>query len=359
MGTSLRDVAVLAGVSVKTVSNVVNGYAHVAPATRAKVEEALARLDYRPNLSARNLRQGRTGVIALALPELDAPYFAELSRFVIDAAAEQRWLVVIEQTDGSLERERQILDGVRDHRVDGLIFSPIAIGADELAARTDDTALVLLGERIHDGPADHVAIDNVRAARDVTEHLIGLGRTRVAALGAQDSSVSGTAPLRLAGYREAMTAHGLPETVATVERYHRADGFAAMAALLAGGAGSGPTRCSASTTCSPSARCGPSSPPGSGCPRTSRWPGSTTSRTAATARRPSPPWPRTRASSRTSRWTCSNDGSTAAPTPRRNCGPATGSWSGRAPSGRVLDGTGSGAIENQSVIKPKGNLHGS
>ncbi|GAA3446615.1 LacI family DNA-binding transcriptional regulator [Planomonospora venezuelensis] len=234
MGTSLRDVADLAGVSVKTVSNVVNGYAHVSPATRAKVEEALARLDYRPNLSARNLRQGRTGVIALALPELDAPYFAELSRFVIDAAAEQRWLVIIEQTDGSLQRERQILDGVRDHRVDGLIFSPIAIGADELAARTDDTALVLLGERIHDGPADHVAIDNVRAARDVTEHLIGLGRTRVAALGVQDSSVSGTAPLRLAGYREAMAAHGLPETVAAVERYHRADGFAAMTALLTG-----------------------------------------------------------------------------------------------------------------------------
>ncbi|MFC6579591.1 LacI family DNA-binding transcriptional regulator [Planomonospora parontospora] len=128
---SLRDVADLAGVSVKTVSNVVNGYAHVAPATRAKVEEALSRLDYRPNLSARNLRRGRTGVIALALPELDAPYFAELSRFVIDAAAEQRWLVVIEQTDGSLERERQILDGVRDHRVDGLILSPIAIGADD------------------------------------------------------------------------------------------------------------------------------------------------------------------------------------------------------------------------------------
>ncbi|MFC6579592.1 substrate-binding domain-containing protein [Planomonospora parontospora] len=80
-----------------------------------------------------------------------------------------------------------------------------------------------------------MAIDNVRAARDVTEHLIGLGRTRVAALGAQDSAVSGTAPLRLAGYREALAAHGLPETVVRVERYRRADGAAAMAGLLTGG----------------------------------------------------------------------------------------------------------------------------
>ncbi|GAA2381681.1 LacI family DNA-binding transcriptional regulator [Nonomuraea africana] len=233
MGTSLRDVARLAGVSVKTVSNVVNGYAHVSPATRAKVEGALSQLDYRPNLSARNLRQGRTGMIALALPELDAPYFAELSRFVIDAAAEHRWLVIIEQTGGSLERERRILDGVRDHQVDGLILSPVAVGAEELAARTDDTALVLLGERIYDGPADHVAIDNVRAARDVTEHLIGLGRRRIAALGAQDDTASGTAPLRLAGYRQALAAHGLPETIVKVDRYQRAEGAAAMAGLLA------------------------------------------------------------------------------------------------------------------------------
>ena len=64
---ALVVVAALAGVSVKTVSNVVNGYTYVSPATREKVERALAELDYRPNLSARNLRQGRTGVIALAL----------------------------------------------------------------------------------------------------------------------------------------------------------------------------------------------------------------------------------------------------------------------------------------------------
>ena len=86
----LKDVAERAGVSVKTVSNVVNGYVHVRPDTRARVEEAIAELNYRPNLSARNLRKGRTGVIALAVPELDIPYFAELARYVVTAAAELR-----------------------------------------------------------------------------------------------------------------------------------------------------------------------------------------------------------------------------------------------------------------------------
>ncbi|MEV5447730.1 LacI family DNA-binding transcriptional regulator, partial [Streptomyces sp. NPDC052644] len=96
----LKDVAERAGVSVKTVSNVVNGYQHVRPDTRARVEAAIAELRYRPNLSARNLRKGRTGVIALAVPELDVPYFAELARHVVAAAADHGWTVLIDQTGG-------------------------------------------------------------------------------------------------------------------------------------------------------------------------------------------------------------------------------------------------------------------
>jgi DNA-binding LacI/PurR family transcriptional regulator len=236
VGASLKDVAALAGVSVKTVSNVVSGYTYVAPPTREKVERALAELDYRPNLSARNLRQGRTGVIALALPELDAPYFAELTRFVIDAATERGWTVIIEQTDGRPERERQVLDGVREQRIDGLIFSPIAVGRDELTERSDTTALVLLGERVTDGPTHHVAIDNQRAAGEVTEHLLSLGHTRIAAIGRQVNPSANTAHLRLAGYRDALAAAGLPydETlVPQTDSYHRSDGARLMAQLLA------------------------------------------------------------------------------------------------------------------------------
>lgn len=234
-GASLKDVAARAGVSVKTVSNVVNDYAHVSDETRARVQQALSDLNYRPNISARNLRQGRSGVIALALPELDLPYFAELARCVIKAAERHGWTVLIEQTDGTAEREELALDGIRGHLLDGLILSPIAVGAEELARRQDPTPLVLLGERVFDGPADHVAIDNVAAARSATQHLLQLGRGRVAALGDQPQPTSQTAHLRLRGYTEALADAGValdPDLVAPVQQYHRADGAAAMARLL-------------------------------------------------------------------------------------------------------------------------------
>ncbi|GII76799.1 LacI family transcriptional regulator [Sphaerisporangium rufum] len=231
----LKDVAALAGVSVKTVSNVVNGYVHVTPATRARVEAAIRELNYRPNLSARNLRQGRSGVIALAVPELDIPYFAELARLVVAAAEERSLTVLVDQTGGDRAREQLVAEGIRAHLIDGLIFSPLALTGEDLAARTDDTPMVLLGERIHHGPADHVVVRNVEAAREATLHLARLGRRRVAAIGAQDHPAAGTARLRLAGYREALAAAGLPADdglVAPVAAYHRADGARAMARLL-------------------------------------------------------------------------------------------------------------------------------
>lgn len=233
---SLRDVAALAGVSVKTVSNVVNGYVHVTEATRTRVQRAIDELNYRPNLAARQLRQGRSDVIALALPALDLPYFAELARSVIRCAEDRGWTVLIDQTDGLVDREQLVLDGIRGQQIDGLIFSPIALGAEDLEQRRDPTPLVLLGERVFDGPADHVAIDNVAAARAATDHLVALGRRRIAAIGDQPRPTSETAHLRLRGYQEALAEAGLParpEWVVEVENYHRPDGAAAMRRLLA------------------------------------------------------------------------------------------------------------------------------
>jgi DNA-binding LacI/PurR family transcriptional regulator len=233
----LADVALLAGVSVKTVSNVVNGYQHVTPATRRRVEEAVDALGYRPNLSARTLRLGRSGVVALAVPALDAPYFAELGAAVVAAAANHGLTLLVDQTDGLAAREREIVAGLRANVVDGLILSPMALTAADLERTPPSLPVVLLGERIMEGVVDHVAVDNVAAAQTVTEHLLESGRSRVAAIGYQESSqaASGVAPLRRTGYELAMAAHGAPvrpELTPVVGSYSRAEGASAMGGLL-------------------------------------------------------------------------------------------------------------------------------
>ena len=238
MAIGLKDVAARAGVSIKTVSNVVNG-ARVLPDTRVRVEAAIEELGYRPNLSARSLRSGRTGVIALAVPDLTVPYFAELARAVIVAAEERGWTVLVDQTDGSRERELLVLEGIRSPLIDGAIFSPLALGHEDRAARNHAVPLVLIGERIFPGSVDHVAIDNVAAAREGVEHLIGRGRRRIALVGDQHVMTAETARLRTAGWRAAHEAAGLeasPELVAPAARWHRDDGYDAVRSLLASGA---------------------------------------------------------------------------------------------------------------------------
>jgi LacI family repressor for deo operon, udp, cdd, tsx, nupC, and nupG len=233
---TLKDVAERAGVSIKTVSNVVNGYAFITPATRERVERAIAETGYRPNLGARNLRKGRTGFIVLAVPELDNPYFAELTGLVITAAHRRAWTVLVEQTQGSREREQAVITSMGPQRIDAAILSPLAMEPSDLHSADPATPLVLLGERDIPGPADHVAIDNVAAARAVVEHLIAIGRRRIAVIGDQPGKNGGTSALRTAGHRQALEAAGLPydpALVVPVENYQRLDGFAAMAHLLA------------------------------------------------------------------------------------------------------------------------------
>lgn len=230
----LRDVAARAGVSVKTVSNVVNGYAHVSAGMRLRVQAALDELDYQPNISARHLRQGRTGLIALAVPELDFPYFASLANVVVHAAEQRGWTVLIEQTSGEPDRERAVLAGIRSLRVDGIIFSPISPLDVEIGQRTDPTPLVLLGERAVAAPVHHVSVDNIRAAREATTHLLELGARRIATIG-HEPGRHGTGTLRLQGYSEALREAGITpdeDLIAETDGYHRSEGARAMRELL-------------------------------------------------------------------------------------------------------------------------------
>ena len=196
----------LAGVSPTTVSNVVNGLVPVRPETRLKVERALSALDYVPNLSARGLRNGRTGVIALALPNLSTPYSAVLVHHIVRAATQRGWIVQIEETGLGSRREAELLSRARANLVDGLILNPVLLESSAVQRGVSLPPVVLIGE-VDQPSADHVWIDNIAAARAITELLLAYGHRRIAILGVRNSA---TSRLREQGYRVAMAAANLP-----------------------------------------------------------------------------------------------------------------------------------------------------
>jgi DNA-binding LacI/PurR family transcriptional regulator len=235
MAVRMRDVAERAGVSVRTVSYAVNTPDRVASETLARVLAVVNELGYEPNAVARGLRTGRTGLIGLVVPNLDTPYFAEITRELVAALGEHDLTLVVDQTDGDVDRERELLiGGSRAAAFDGLILSPLGMTADDLAHRRRSTPVILLGERILGGGLDHVVVDNVQAAYDATSHLIGSGYRRIAVIGRPPSDAPGTSMLRIRGFERAMTEAGLDPMryPVTAGPFTRPVGAEAMADLL-------------------------------------------------------------------------------------------------------------------------------
>jgi DNA-binding LacI/PurR family transcriptional regulator len=234
----MADVARAAGVSVKTVSNVLADHPQVRAGTRDRVLAAVDALGYRLNPFASRLRSGRTGVIAFALPHLYQPYFGDVAERVIAEGEQRGYSVVIEPTDALAARERAVLSGARSQQVDGAILSPAALGVDDLQGLHVEGPVVLLGARLDDPPADQVVMDDRGAARTAVEHLLASGRRRIAAVGTTPDG--GSADLREAGYRDALAAHGVPVDDALLldspDWDRRSSGAAAAVRLLASGA---------------------------------------------------------------------------------------------------------------------------
>ncbi|WP_309103872.1 LacI family DNA-binding transcriptional regulator [Microbacterium sp.] len=230
----MLDVARLAGVSTKTVSNVVNGNGYVSSATRERVESAIRSLDYRVNLAGRALRSGRSGVIGLAIPSLSVAYFAELAERVIVAAEEFGLVVQIERT-GSLERERSFLASSRVHHLDGLVFNPMDHWSDDLGSVELPVPTVILGDHAVGPGVVHVSTDQTAAAQLATRHLLDIGRRRIAAIGARSADPRHAASLRFAGYGRALAAAGIgidSALVVEADQWSQVNGALAMRELL-------------------------------------------------------------------------------------------------------------------------------
>jgi len=239
MTVTLHDVASAAGVSIKTVSNVVRGQGNFSESTRIRVEAAVERLGYRPNLAARGLRSGRLGVIGLVVPDIRNPYFAELADAVMRASAEHDLLVVIEQSDGDRDTELELLRGRGTRMVDGILFSVFGLssGAEGLAESVTKP-VVVLGEPVPGWPTDFVSMHHREGVRAATAQLIQEGRRRIAVLGARRDEQVGSARLRLAGYSDALGDAGMAiaaELVVDIDLWTRAQGAAAVRGLLDAG----------------------------------------------------------------------------------------------------------------------------
>ncbi|TCC28972.1 LacI family DNA-binding transcriptional regulator [Kribbella speibonae] len=205
MAVSMSDVARHAGVSQRTVSNVVNNYVHVSPATRARVQASLDALGYRPNTAARRLRTGRTGTVTLAVPTFRERYFADLAEAVVSAARERSTTVLVETTGGRHETELELLRGGGEILTDGLIMSAVSLG------RTDQRSthpVVLIGDREPGSAIDHVGIKNREAAQAAVSHLLETGRRRIVLLGAGHGPRR-SYQLRRQGYQAALKKYGI------------------------------------------------------------------------------------------------------------------------------------------------------
>jgi DNA-binding LacI/PurR family transcriptional regulator len=234
----LKDVADLAGVSMKTVSNVVHDYEHVSVAMRDKVQSAIDELGYRPNLTARRLATGKTGMIALAIPEIDQFYFAEMARHIGEEAGRHGYRILVEQTLNDVEAERAVIRDREEGLVDGVIFQPARIDTLEIARLRPGTPLVLLGEAARPVNTDHVMIDNTRAARDGVEMLLRAGRRRIAFLATVRGDITESTHLRLLGYQEALLAAGIgldAHLVLQSDGFSLEDGVRAISSAIAGG----------------------------------------------------------------------------------------------------------------------------
>lgn len=228
---TMREVAQAAGVSLMTVSRVVNGQPGVQPETAARVELAIRRLGYQRNNAARQLRRGGepTQTIGVLVDDLANPFFAALARAVEDAARERGYVVLIGSSNDSLRREREVISAFCARQVDGLLVVPVAGShrflRDQLALGTK----VVCADRPADGMAvDTVLVDNRQAARQAVRHLLDQGHRRIGYLG--DREDIWTIWERYAGFLAAFEDLGLVPEPALIRHGLRDRASAAAAA---------------------------------------------------------------------------------------------------------------------------------
>lgn len=201
---TIYDVAREAGVSMATVSRVVNGNPNVKPTTRKKVLEVIDRLDYRPNAVARGLASKKTTTVGVIIPDVTNLYFSSLARGIDDIATMYKYNIILANSDENDQKEVQVLNTLLAKQVDGVIFMGNDI-TEELRAEfsRSRTPVVLAGTVDPDEQVGSVNIDYESATKDSVEYLINNGHKKIAFVSeSHNDPINGI--YRLNGYKKAL-----------------------------------------------------------------------------------------------------------------------------------------------------------
>jgi LacI family transcriptional regulator, galactose operon repressor len=207
---TMQDVAKRAGVSAMTVSRVVNGREGVDSETQRRVEETIRALDFVPNRIARGLVSQKTQTIGLIVPDVVNPFFAPVVRGAESAARKAGYRVLLCNSEGDLRLEREYIDDLVAHRVEGLLLAPASDRSRSsiLSLLRGGFPLVLIDRTLPNADCDLIVSDSANGARRLVEHLIAVGHREIAHV--TDAEDTSTGRERLRGYREALEAAGIP-----------------------------------------------------------------------------------------------------------------------------------------------------
>lgn len=234
---TMKDVAAAAGVSVMTVSHVLNGRPRATPATQQRVLAAATELGYEVNLTARSLRSGRTDTIALIVPSFNG-YYSELADHLVQVVEAEGRHLVVERTAAIAEAERHALSLARLRTYDGVLLSAVMLGESDILRASETVPLVALGERPMPAAVDHVRLANEDGTSQTTSHVLERGARRVVVLGGSLDPRLAMAEARTRGWQAAHRRFGLeadPSLVVGVRGYAPAAARDVVHGLLSSG----------------------------------------------------------------------------------------------------------------------------
>ena len=230
---TMREVAALAGVSGKTVSRVVNGDRYVSDAVRIRVQNAIERLNYVPNMLAQTFRQGRDTAIGVAVPSLADPFFAAFVDAVTDLVRGRQTAVLIANLGERPDDERPAVESLLRRQVAGLLLVPVSDDHRYVKPWLERTPVVFVDRPPRRIVADSVVHDDIAAADRAVSHLMGAGHRRIAFFG--NAAAIYTTERRMAGYRDALARHGVtPDPAIEIREVDKAPLVATLDRVLDG-----------------------------------------------------------------------------------------------------------------------------